>query len=229
MRWTGHRARFEEAALRHLEALYRFTVYLCRNDNDAEDLLQDTLLNAFRKYHQFRPGTNLKAWLFRIARNAHIDRGRKRQREPELNELKEAVAPVSQGLDGSDGALESWKDLTRQNKDAFLDLFGDEVNRFLNELPAEFRLAVVLCDVEGLSYQEIGEALDCPVGTVRSRISRARVHLREKLEGYAAELGLLRSQERGAGKSGAEKPGAGKLGAEKPGAEADAQARRSTL
>lgn len=196
MRLTSQRARFEEAALRHLEALYRFTVYLCRNDSDAEDLLQDTLLNAFRKYHQFSPGTNLKAWLFRIARNAHIDRARKRQREPELSELKEASAPADPAPETIDSGLQRWKELTRQNKEVFLDFFGDEVNRFMNELPPDFRLALVLCDVEGLSYQEISEALECPVGTVRSRISRGRSHLREKLQEYAAELGYDTSEPR---------------------------------
>ena len=167
-----------------------FSVYLCRNESDAEDLLQDTLLNAFRKFHQFQPGTNMKAWLFRIARNAHIDRARRKKREPESSELKDVAASPKNPAEGVEKELSRWMALTSEKENALFELFGDEVNRFLNELPVEFRLALVLCDVEGLSYQEIGESLECPVGTVRSRISRARSHLREKLQDYAAEQGF---------------------------------------
>ena len=158
----------------------------------------------FRKFQQFRMGTNLKAWLFRIARNAYIDRLRRRKREPELAELKEIAATSDPGTDGKLAVggtrlgdrtateLANSRGLTNGTEEAFYDLFGDEVNRFLNELPVEFRLSLVLCDVEGLTYQEIGVALDCPVGTVRSRISRARAHLREKLYSYAQDLGYVK-------------------------------------
>ena len=192
LRRKSRHGRFEEAALCHMDALYRFAVYLCRNENDAEDLIQDTYLNAFRKFHQFRPGTNFKAWLFRIARNAHIDRIRRKKREPELSELNEVASSKDDPLDGTAGDFERWKGLAVENERVFYDLFSDEVNRFLSELPPEFRIALVLCDVEGLSYQEIGQALECPVGTVRSRISRARSHLRDKLYRYAQDLGYVK-------------------------------------
>ena len=191
LRRKNQRARFEEAALCHIEALYRFAAYLCQNEADAEDLVQDTYLKAFRKFHQFRPGTNLKAWLFRIVRNAHIDRTRQKKREPDLAELSEIVPARDGSSDTPAGGFERWTGLAIENERGFYDHFGDEVNRFLRELPARFRAALILCDIEGLSYQEISQVLECPVGTVRSRISRARRHLREKLYRYAQDLGYV--------------------------------------
>ena len=194
--WGSKRSRFEIALLGHLEALYRFCVYITGREDQAEDLIQDTFVNALRNFHQFRPGTNLKAWVFRIARNAHIDRLRRRRREPEPVELREAAAP---DLGVSGAAVEDlsrWRGLALDGGRVFSEEFGDEVNRFLAELPPEFRVALVLCDVEGLSYQEIGQILACPVGTVRSRISRARSFLRDRLHRYARDLGYVKEARR---------------------------------
>ena len=190
------REHFEATALGHLEAVYRFAYYLCRDSTDAEDLTQDTFLSAFKKAHQFQPGTHLKAWLFRIARNAHIDRLRRKRREPELSPLQNtAIADSSSEPGPRPRSVAAWKALGTDVPSSFVDMFGDEVTRFLQELPVDFRLALVLCDVDDFSYQEIGEILDCPVGTVRSRISRARSQLREKLFEYAQDLGYIRPQE----------------------------------
>ena len=204
---------FQELALPHIDAVYRFSLHLAGNEADAEDLSQECFHQAFRKFHQFQRGTNCRAWLFRIARNAFIDRLRKKNREPPALELQEAAA-VSADQRNSDettgaleisaerqtattaepGSLEDWKSLAVDDETIFCDMFGDEVNRFLQELPSEFRLAVVLCDVEGFAYHEIGEVFGCPIGTVRSRIARARAHLKTRLYDYAKSLGFVRNE-----------------------------------
>jgi RNA polymerase sigma-70 factor (ECF subfamily) len=196
--WKNTKSAFERDALPHLDEVYRFAVHLCGNEAEAEDLTQDCFLHAFRKFHQFRPGTNVKAWLFRITHNVHVDRARERSRkrvvvENELIEDAAAVAPVPEGA-----ALEHPEALQKliiDDEEIFYDLFGDEVNRFLSELPREFRLALVLCDVYGFTYQEIAEILGCPMGTVRSRIARARSHLRTALLRYAKGLGYAKSED----------------------------------
>jgi RNA polymerase sigma-70 factor (ECF subfamily) len=185
---------FEGAVLPHFEFLYRFAQYLTRNQADAEDLTQDTLTLAFRKFEQFRAGTDAKPWLARIARNAFVDRLRRKGREPSVGTLEESLESLVDPESPEkhlEGALSGRKGTVIESQEVFFDLFGDEVNRHLWELPAEFRAAVVLSDVEGLNYREISEALDCPLGTVRSRISRAREHLRTKLYEYARSLGFV--------------------------------------
>jgi RNA polymerase sigma-70 factor (ECF subfamily) len=187
------RSLFEEMALRHFDPLYRFAFYLTGNATDAEDLLQDTLHLAYRSFHRFRKGGDARAWLFTIARNASIDRRRRKAREPSRVPLDEEVLGSRTAGNGEPGS-ESWKSLPIDGEEVFHDLFGDEVNRFLWELPGEYRAALLLCDVEGLSYKEISEVLACPIGTVRSRISRARAELREKLYDYAKELGFVKQE-----------------------------------
>lgn len=191
---------FETLLAPHLKSAYLFACQLTKNDADAEDVLQDACQQAFARFHQFQKGTNFKAWLFRIIRNLYIDRLRRKQREPALEDLRrhypvqvdvdvldeihrERIHRKTAGLGGKE---------VLENEAVFDDLFGDEVNRFLGELPAEFRVALLLCDLEGFSYQEIGEILECPIGTVRSRISRARSYLKEKLFQYARNLGYVR-------------------------------------
>ncbi len=189
---------FEGLISPHLEAAYGFAFQLTRNEADAEDLLQDACQQAFAKLHLFKKGTNFKAWLFRILRNLHIDHLRRKRREPGPEELSQHY-PVKVDDDalerihaevrlrGSKGVLD--------NEASCYDLFGDEVNRFLSELPDEFRVALLLCDLDGLSYQEISDIVGCPIGTVRSRISRARSFLKEKLYQYARGLGYVKESE----------------------------------
>ncbi len=197
------RERFEGEVLRHLSVLYRFAFYLSGNAADAEDLTQDTLHLAFRGFDGFRQGTDAKAWLLQIARNRHTDLLRRKAREPVLAEVAEldrkagldrsdgSGSPIGAALRGAGGKGSSSKRSIFEAEEVFYDLFGDEVNRYLAELPGEFRHALVLCDVEGWSYREIGDVLGCPVGTVRSRISRAREQLRGKLYEYAKSLGFV--------------------------------------
>lgn len=176
---------FEEVALPHMDAVYHFAFSLARQVSTAEDLVQDTFLQAYRRFDTFELGTNCKAWLFRICKNLFIDRYRARKRRPAHQEIQ-TREPAVLDKDPATAALEQ---RGIDNEEIFLDLFGDEVNRFLAELPEEFRKALVLCDLEGLTYQEIADIEEVPIGTVRSRISRARSFLREKLEDYAQELG----------------------------------------
>jgi len=195
--WRDKKQRFAEAALPHLDAVYRFAAHLSGHEADAQDITQECFHQAYRKFHQFRDGTNCKAWLFRIARNAFIDRVRRRSREPRYLELGDGVAALEVESDGdapSASALE-WRGLAAESEQAVHELFGDEVARSLRELPEAFRVAVILCDVDGMSYHEIAEILGCPVGTVRSRISRARSLLKTRLHDYARDLGFARQGE----------------------------------
>jgi len=192
-RFKEQRSLFEETALCYVNDLYRFAFYLTGNEADAEDLTQDAYHLAFRAFHQFKPETDAKAWLFRIARNAHIDKMRRKAREPVVTELVETPVPRKNPEDRRQEDFDKWRRLTINDELVFYDLFGDEVNRYLAELAPEFRLALVLCDVEGFSYHEISRVLECPLGTVRSRISRAREHLRDKLYDYAKDLGFAKN------------------------------------
>ena len=175
------RNEFEREALVHLDLLYNSAVRMTRNVPDAEDLVQDTLTKAYRFFDQFKRGTNCKAWLFRIMKNTFISAFRKRQKEPVKVEFEKveatlAAGPASHGQDGGE---------------AFTEFVEDDVKRALDQLPFEFRMVTVLSDIEELSYQEIAGIMECPIGTVRSRLSRARRFLRGKLHEFAKQRGIV--------------------------------------
>lgn len=178
---------FEEITLPLVDDVFRFALGLTRNRAQAEDLVQDTYLKAFKAFGRFRSGSNAKSWLFRICKNHFIDRYRERARRPHHGGAVEELA-----VDSPRRSIEVFEREGIENEEIFLDLFGDEVNRYLRELPEPFRKALLLCDLEGLSYDEIAEVLDVPIGTVRSRISRGRAFLKERLVTYAQELGYGR-------------------------------------
>ena len=167
--------------------MFRFALGLTRNRARAEDLVQDTYLKAFKAFDRFRAGSNAKSWLFRICKNHFIDRYREKARRPHHGGAVEELA-----VDSPRRSIEVFEREGIENEEIFLDLFGDEVNRYLRELPEPFRKALLLCDLEGLSYDEIAEVLEVPIGTVRSRISRGRAFLKERLVTYAQELGYGR-------------------------------------
>lgn len=182
------RERFEADALVHADALYGAALRLTRARADAEDLLQETFLKAFRAYDRFEEGTNLRAWLFRILTNTYISTYRKRQRAPELSDVDDVEDLYLYRRLTASG-------LSRSAEDAALErLTAPEVLRALDELPEQFRLAVLLSDVEEFSYKEIAEITGVPIGTVMSRIHRGRKALQRALAPYAAEQGLLESQ-----------------------------------
>jgi len=183
--------RFEKEFLPHLEALHSFAFHLCFNEEDASDLVQETFMKAFRFIDKFEEGTNAKAWLFKILKNAYINQYRKDSRQPAMVDYDE-VAVYSEE---EEGPSTSYFDL---REEIFDQMMGDEVSTALNALPEEFRTVIWLCDIEGFSYEEISKIIDIPIGTVRSRLFRARNMLKEKLQDYAASMGFkdMRKQKR---------------------------------
>ena len=175
-------ARFESAALPFMDALYHKALVLTRRPEDAGDLVQETYLRAFRNFSSFTAGTNCKAWLFTIQYSIFVNKYRKAQREPEVLPIDELDATFQRAL----GAPDWEKDF------AGLDWREPEVDAALSKLPEDFRAAVLLVDVEELSYEEAAGVLACPVGTLRSRLSRARRLLFTELREYARTKGFLR-------------------------------------
>ena len=181
------RARFEQEALPHLDALYTMAVRLARNPDDANDLVQETILRGYRFFDQFENGTNCRAWLLTILFN-NFRNGYRRA-------VREQPAASSDDFDRRVEAESLHGDVPNSDPQAMLSAVGmdREVETALDALPAEFREVLLLVDVQELSYQEISKMLKIPIGTVKSRVSRGRSMLREALTNYAKERGILRS------------------------------------
>jgi len=192
------RTDFEKEAMPHLSALYGAALRLCRNDGDAEDLVQETMLRAYRFFDTFEAGTNCKAWLFRILSNVFRNRYREREREQEiLDQAESSEANLGQFLASAPPDTES----------ALLGrMVSSDVEQALAAVPAEFRLAVVLADLEDFSYKEIAEIMDCPAGTVMSRLFRGRKILQKLLYRYAIEQGIVKPDATAADEAPAEAP-----------------------
>ena len=176
-------ALFQREFVPHMDTLYNFGFHLTYNEVDAQDLVQETLLKAYRFIHSYQEGTNAKAWLFRILKNAFINEYRKRSRQPDPIDYEEVV----HYQDREDASYSGYVDLRQE---IFQGLMGDEVTIALNNLPVDFRTVVLLCDIEGFTYEEIASIMDIPIGTVRSRLHRARNMLKEQLKTYAASQGF---------------------------------------
>jgi RNA polymerase sigma-70 factor, ECF subfamily len=178
------RAAFEREALPYVDQLYSAALRYTRNPADAEDLVQETFAKAFANFHQFKPGTNLRAWLYRILTNTYINTYRKRQREP---------GPVSADA-YEEFSLYDRIPRTQQvaaETEVLAKLTDEEVKQALADLPEPFRIAVYLADVEGFSYKEIADIMSTPIGTVMSRLHRGRSALQKSLYDYAMARGLI--------------------------------------
>jgi len=176
------RASFEQEALVHLDTLYRVALRLTGNAADADDLVQETMLKAYRSWDQYEKGTNAKGWLLTILRNSFINEYRRRTRHPETVDV-DTIEPFAVFGEVQDDDPQG----------AFFDrIVDDEVLKAVVELPEAFQETLVLSDVEGLSYQEIGKILGVPVGTVKSRLFRARQALQGKLYQYAVSMGYIK-------------------------------------
>jgi RNA polymerase sigma-70 factor (ECF subfamily) len=180
-------AEFAEQAMPFMSALYAAAMRMTRNPADAEDLVQETYLRAYRGFGGFQQGTNLKAWLYRILTNTFINSYRAKQRRPDETDLEEVEdLYLYRRLGGLEAAS-----LGRSAEDELMDFFTDaEVKEAVEALPEQFRLAVILADLEGFAYKEIAEILDIPIGTVMSRLHRGRKALQKRLYGFAVSRGL---------------------------------------
>ena len=184
-------ARFERDAMGYLDQLYGAALRMTRNPADAEDVVQETYAKAFSSFGQFTPGTNLKAWLYRILTNTYINTYRAKQRRPDETELGEFEDLY---LYKNLGALQD-ASVGRSAEESLMELLpDDEVKQALEDLPDNFRLPVILADVEGFAYKEIAEMLDIPIGTVMSRLHRGRKAMQKALHDFALERGLVAAQ-----------------------------------
>jgi len=188
------RTDFEREAMPHMPALYAAALRMTRNERDAEDMVQDAMLRAYRFFDTFEAGTNCKAWLFRILTNVFCNRYREREREHEiLNEAESCDANVEQFISGAGSG-------GRDTENALLGrMVSADVERALAAVPQDFRMAVILADLEDFSYKEIAEIMDCPAGTVMSRLYRGRKILQGLLHGYAVEQGIISEDRSAAG------------------------------
>jgi RNA polymerase sigma-70 factor (ECF subfamily) len=181
------RSAFEALALCHIDSLFATGMRMTRDPRDSEDLVQDTLLSAYRFFDRFEPGTNCRAWLFKILTNTFINKYRKRVREREVRDIidqeelpsmmSEDVAEASRDPEGS----------------IIGSLLSDDVRQALDSVPYDYRMAVVLCDLEEFTYKEIADIMDCPVGTVMSRLHRGRRLLQKALRDYAIREGIVKA------------------------------------
>ena len=166
----------------HIDSMYNFAFRLTFDEDDSKDLVQDTYLKAYRFIRSFQQGTNAKAWLYRILKNSFINDFRKKSKEPSKVDYQE----VENFYNSEDVDSNETVDL---RIDAVKDMIGDEVSNALNSLAVDFRTVIILCDLEGFTYEEMAKILDIPIGTVRSRLHRARNLLKEKLNAYAKSMG----------------------------------------
>ena len=181
-----HLSEFEAETLPYSDILYGAALRMTKNESQAEDLVQETFLRAYRFWHRFEKGTNLKAWLLRIQTNEFINRYRKHQREKQVFDVHNYDTAVQKYTD------DKVQELPPEVRSQFLtQIMGDEVVSALDALPVDFRMVVLLVDINDLSYKEVAEILDCPVGTVMSRLHRARKMMRSTLFEYAVSQGII--------------------------------------
>lgn len=173
---------FDKEFMPHLSAMYNFAYRLTYDEDEAKDLVQETFMKAYRFIRSFQQGTNAKAWLYRILKNSFINDFRKKSKQPAKVDYQE----VENYYNSDDADADYTVDM---RVESVRDMMGDEVTIALNALPIDFRTVIILCDLEGFTYEEMAKILDIPIGTVRSRLHRARNLLKEKLSTYAEHMG----------------------------------------
>jgi RNA polymerase sigma factor (sigma-70 family) len=173
---------FEATFMPLITPLYNFAFRLTLDEDAAKDLVQDSYLKAYRFFHSFQKGTNAKAWMFRILKNSFINDYRKKSKEPNKVDYQD----VETYYNSEDVNVQITTDL---RVEAVSEMLGDEITNALNALDVDFRTVIILCDLEGFTYDEMSKILNIPIGTVRSRLHRARVLLKEKLKSYALKMG----------------------------------------
>lgn len=173
---------FNNELMPQIDALYNFAFHLCYNEDDANDLVQETYLKAYRFIDKYIQGTNAKAWLFKILKNGFINQYRKKSKRPTQVDYEE----ITSYHDSDAGSYVGFYDL---REELFQGMMGDEVTGAINSLPLDFRTVILLCDIEGFTYEEISKIVNIPIGTVRSRLHRARNMLKDKLAMYAKSMG----------------------------------------
>lgn len=175
---------FEKEALPHMGALYNFALRMTGDEDDADDLVQETFLKAFRFFDKFEKGTNCKAWLFRILKNSYINDYRKTTKEPDKVDYED-VQNFYENIKSDEVETRHYE------MDAFNNLLDDEISSAITALPEDFRTVIILSDIEGFTYEEIADFVDIPVGTVRSRLHRARKMMYAQLYDYAKDKGFV--------------------------------------
>lgn len=185
---SAHRVSFIDEAIPHMDAVYRFSLRLTGTQDGAEDLVQDTFFRAFRAWDQYTPGTRCKSWLFTICRNVFLRQRERRQRHDEI--VQETAQEDAASLSREAPVFAASKDSDPEG-DFFKSIVDEEILEAIGDLPKEYRMAVVLSDLEDLSYNEIAEIMEIPVGTVKSRLFRGRRQLQKRLHGYAVEMGYI--------------------------------------
>jgi RNA polymerase sigma-70 factor, ECF subfamily len=180
-------AEFEKEAVPHLDAVYNFALRMTGDEDDADDLVQETFLKAFRFFDKFEKGTNCKAWLFRIMKNSFINDYRKTTKEPNKVDYDD-VQNFYENIKADEVETQHYEE------DAFANLLDDDISKAISGLPEDFRTVVILSDIEGFTYEEIADFTDIPVGTVRSRLHRARKMLYVQLFDYAKGKGFVKKK-----------------------------------
>ena len=181
-------ASFVDEAIPHMDAVFRFALRLAGIQDEAEDLVQDTYFRAFRAWEQYAPGTRCKSWLFTICRNVFLRQREREQRHDEI--LTETAYEDPRALSREAPVFAASKNADPEGE-FFRSIVDEEILRAIDDLPDEYRMAVVLSDLEDLSYSEIAEVMEIPVGTVKSRLFRGRRQLQERLHAYAVEMGYI--------------------------------------
>jgi RNA polymerase sigma-70 factor, ECF subfamily len=182
------RKKFEQIAFEHMNSLYSTALRMTRNTMEAEDLVQDTYLRAYRFFDKFEEGTNFKAWVFKILTNTFINKYRKKVRTPQSVQLEK----VEFGLADEDSKQEP-AEWGGYDEERYQELFDDDVKAALTQLSEEFRIVIILADIEGFSYKEIADMIDRPIGTVMSRLFRGRRILQRILDKYAHREGYIKN------------------------------------